>query len=210
MLHAAQLLREPTRARPFPHPSRQSFGIVARRQKSLCATRNRHRRPSPPLRLSLASISAARACVSDRCAIYRQLLFAANGPHGTPRSSARDVVCHARGGARAAHDDARDHSMEAPAGHRTRATLSRGKVGRAARARSAPPTACSITRPCRRLPAPENSRRQSLPSACSRLVISTASRPMTIAYCCVTSSRSTTSGHRGRRTHRGSRGRAHH
>ncbi len=59
MLHAAQLLREPTRARPFPHPSRQSFGIVARRQKSLCATRNRHRRPSPPLRLSLASISAA-------------------------------------------------------------------------------------------------------------------------------------------------------
>ena len=38
--------------------------------------------------------------------VYRQLLFAANGPHGAPRSSARDVVCHARGRARAAHDDA--------------------------------------------------------------------------------------------------------
>ena len=54
-------------------------------------------------------------------------------------------------------------------------------------------TVCSITRPCRRLPAPESSRRPNLPNACSRSVISTASQPMTIAYCCATSSRSTTS-----------------
>ena len=66
--------------------------------------------------------------------IYRLELPAAHGAHRTPRPSTRDALRDARRATRTPLHAARNHPLEALAGHRARAALPRGALGRTTRA----------------------------------------------------------------------------
>ncbi len=160
-VHAAQLLRKSTRARPLSN--------ARSRRRHRCATAEELMRDEDGADnhhhlLRWSSVSISRWNVHSQIdAPFTVSSFCSAWGARAAADARRDVVCHAQGGADRRTMMPETIPWKLSSRHRARQLIAR-KSGSSRPSSIDSPTACSTTRLCRRLPAPANSRGRACPA----------------------------------------------